>query len=192
MCVSLRKWSGRVKLQLGLVNAIDVDRRRVEWIDPEGGAGSISYDRLLITVGSVNKLLPIPGVAENAHGFRNIPEALYLRDHMTRQMELAAVSSDAEERKARTTFVVVGAGYTGTELAAQGQLLTNRIHKLTQAPDDCKPRWDAARSGQAAAARIGQVAGRDGRQSSAEPRRGGPQRSIHRGRGTGLGPAHQR
>ena len=141
VCVSLRKWSGRVKLQLGLVNAIDVDRRRVEWIDPEGGAGSISYDRLLITVGSVNKLLPIPGVAENAHGFRNIPEALYLRDHMTRQMELAAVSSDAEERKARTTFVVVGAGYTGTELAAQGQLLTNRIHKLTQAPDDCKPRW---------------------------------------------------
>ena len=36
-------------------------------------------------MGSVNQLLPIPGVSEHAHGFRGIPEALYLRDHLTRQ-----------------------------------------------------------------------------------------------------------
>jgi NADH:ubiquinone reductase (H+-translocating) len=77
----------------------------------------------------VNKLLPIPGIAEYAHGFRSINEAIYLRDHITRQLELAAVATDAEERRARCTFVVVGAGYTGTEVAAHGQLLTARLAK---------------------------------------------------------------
>ena len=78
-------------------------------------------------MGSVNKLLPIPGLADHAHGFRSIAEAMYLRDHIIRQLELAAVAADPEERRARCTFVVVGAGYTGTEVAAQGQLLTTRL-----------------------------------------------------------------
>ena len=78
----------------------------------------------MLAAGSVNKLLPIPGVAEHAHGFRGMPEALYLRDHLIRQVELAAAADDPAERAARLTFVVVGAGYTGTEVAAHGQLLT--------------------------------------------------------------------
>jgi NADH dehydrogenase len=78
-------------------------------------------------VGSVNKLLPIPGLADHAHGFRSIAEAMYLHDHILRQLELASVAADPEERRARCTFVVVGAGYTGTEVAAQGQLLTTRL-----------------------------------------------------------------
>jgi NADH dehydrogenase len=82
---------------------------------------------MLLAVGSVNKLLPIPGVAEHAHGFRGLPEALYLRDHVTRQIELAAATDDPAEHSARCTFVVVGAGYTGTEVAAQGTLLTDSL-----------------------------------------------------------------
>ena len=91
---------------------------------PKAAGGRLPYDRLVLAAGSVNKLLPIPGVAEHAHGFRGIPEAVYLRDHLTRQIELAANTDDPAERTARCTFVVVGAGYTGTEVAAQGQLLT--------------------------------------------------------------------
>ncbi len=75
----------------------------------------------------MNKLLPIPGVADYAHGFRSIAEAIYLRDHIIRQLELAAAAADPAERQARCTFVVVGAGYTGTEVAAQGQLQTTRL-----------------------------------------------------------------
>ena len=52
---------------------------------------------------------------------------MYLRDHIIRQLELAAVAADPEERASRCTFVVVGAGYTGTEVAAQGQLFTTRL-----------------------------------------------------------------
>ena len=88
----------------------------------EGDHGRLAYDRLVLAVGSVNKLLPIPGVTEYAHGFRGLPEALYLHDHVVRQIELAELTEDPAEQRARTTFVVVGAGYTGTEVAAHGQL----------------------------------------------------------------------
>jgi NADH dehydrogenase len=61
---------------------------------------------------------------EQAKGFNNIAEAVYLRDHALGQMELADASDDPAQRQARCTFVVVGAGTTGTEVAAQGQLFT--------------------------------------------------------------------
>jgi NADH dehydrogenase len=96
-------------------------------MDPEGVHHTTTYDRLVLAVGSVHKLMPIPGLSEYAHGFRGIPEALYLRDHLIRQIELAAGSDDPEERRARCTFVVVGAGYTGTEVAAQGVLFTQDL-----------------------------------------------------------------
>jgi NADH dehydrogenase len=99
----------------------------VSWSGPEGASGQVGYDRLILTAGSVNRLLPIPGVAAYAYGFRSTAEAIYLRDHITRQLELAEVPTDPHERAARCTFVVVGAGYTGTEVTAQGQLLTARL-----------------------------------------------------------------
>jgi len=122
--VSLTTALPGVRLELGEATGVDVENRAVTFHDPEGGQGRLPYDRLVLAAGSVNKLLPIPGVAEHAHGFRGIPEAVYLRDHLTRQIELAANTDDPAERTARCTFVVVGAGYTGTEVAAQGQLLT--------------------------------------------------------------------
>jgi NADH dehydrogenase len=130
-----------VDVVLGVVDEIDLDRRRVGWVDPEGGRGSIGYDRLLLAVGSVNKLLPIPGVGEHAHGFRSLPEAMYLRDHITRQIELAAATDDRAERTARCTFVVVGAGYTGTEVAAQGVLFTDQLVAAHPALQDQPVRW---------------------------------------------------
>jgi NADH:ubiquinone reductase (H+-translocating) len=130
-----------VHVVLGEVDAVDLDDRRVGWTDPEGGRGELGYDRLVMAVGSVNKLLPIPGVAEHAHGFRGIPEALYLRDHITRQIELAASAEDPREREARCTFVVVGAGYTGTEVAAQGPLLTDALVRQHAALRDQPARW---------------------------------------------------
>jgi NADH:ubiquinone reductase (H+-translocating) len=129
------------RLVLGAVDEIDLEARRLGWVDPEGDRGSLTYDRLLLTVGSVNRLLPIPGVAEHAHGFRSIGEALYLRDHLVRQVELADASDDPAERRARCTFVVVGAGYTGTEVAAYGQLLTRDTAHRRSGMRDHPLRW---------------------------------------------------
>src|SRR3954447_14343309 len=70
-----------VRLALGGVGDISLADRRVGYVDPEGGRRYLRYDRLVLAAGSANKLLPIPGVAVIAHGFRGVAEALYLRDH---------------------------------------------------------------------------------------------------------------
>ncbi|MFI6348112.1 NAD(P)/FAD-dependent oxidoreductase [Streptomyces sp. NPDC050560] len=139
--VSLSGTLPHVRLVLGESQHVDLAARTVHYRDPEGGSGRLTYDRLVLAVGSVNKLLPIPGVAEYAHGFRGVPEALYLRDKVTRQIELATAESDPETCRARCTFVVVGAGYTGTEVAAQGQLLTEALVRRHPLSSGMKPRW---------------------------------------------------
>jgi NADH dehydrogenase len=130
-----------VRLVLGAVEVVDLDARLIVLLDPEGQRHTVGYDQLLLAVGSVNRLLPILGVAEHAHGFRSVAEAVYLRDHLVRQLELAATSDDPAERAARCTFVVVGAGYTGTEVAAHGQLLTRAAARQRPSLAGQRVRW---------------------------------------------------
>jgi NADH:ubiquinone reductase (H+-translocating) len=141
ICVSLARRLRKTRFVLGTMTHVDPGRKTVSWAGPEGASGQIGYDRLILTAGSVNKLLPIPGIADYAHGFRTIDEALYLRDHIIRQLELAAVATDPEERAARCTFVVVGAGYTGTEVTAHGQLLTTRLARTLPGLAGQQMRW---------------------------------------------------
>src|SRR4029077_11158254 len=106
-----------------------------------GGGREVGWDRLVIAPGSVSRTLPLPGVLDHAKGFKNLAEALYLRAHVLAQMQLADASDDPAQRRELCTFVVVGAGYTGTEVAAQGQLFTRaalRRHPRIR-PDE--PRW---------------------------------------------------
>ncbi|MEH1102219.1 NAD(P)/FAD-dependent oxidoreductase [Micromonospora sp. CPCC 205561] len=129
-----------VRVVIGEADHLDLQNRWVGFTQPEGDRNRLAYDRLVLAVGSVNKLLPIPGVTEYAHGFRGLPEALYLHDHVVRQIELAEQTEDPAEQQARATFVVVGAGYTGTEVAAHGQLFTDEL--VSQRPRlKIRPKW---------------------------------------------------
>ncbi|MDG4824126.1 NAD(P)/FAD-dependent oxidoreductase [Asanoa sp. WMMD1127] len=139
IAVSLTSALPGVKLALGEANALDLEANEVHYTDAEGGSRHIPYDRLVIALGSVNKLLPIPGVADHAHGFRGVPEALFLHDHIVRQLEMAQNEPDPGECLARCTFVVVGAGYTGTEVAAHGVQFTDLLAKQKKTP--IKPTW---------------------------------------------------
>jgi NADH:ubiquinone reductase (H+-translocating) len=130
-----------VRLVPGHVDGVDLVRRRVRYVDFDGDRGEVEFDRLVVAAGGAHKLLPIPGVTEHAHGFRSIPEALYLRDHLIRQLELAGAAEDPVECTARCTFVVVGAGYTGTEVAAQGHLLTRALVRQHPRLRRLRPRW---------------------------------------------------
>jgi NADH dehydrogenase len=84
----------------------------------------VHWDRLALTTGSVTRTLPTPGVDAHALGLKTLVEAQYVHDHVLRQLELADSTDDPAERRARLTFLVVGAGYTGTETAAQLQHMT--------------------------------------------------------------------
>ena len=141
IAVSLPATLPDVRLVLAEAQHVSTSDRRVGYIDADGRPGEIGYDRLVLAAGSVNKLLPIPGVADHAHGFRGLAEALYLRDHLIQQIELADATDDPDERAARLTFVVVGAGYTGTEVAAHGHLLTRDVVRRHPRLRAQRPRW---------------------------------------------------
>ena len=130
-----------VRLAPGTVRSVDLPGKAVTYEDVDGHERTLTYDHLLLASGSVNKLLPVPGVAEHAHGFRNLAEAVYLRDHLVRQIELADQTDDEAERAARLTFVVVGAGYTGTEVAAQGVLATRGLLAKHPRLEGATARW---------------------------------------------------
>ena len=113
----------------GRVDDVDFDGRTVTFIDPEERVRSLSWDRLVLTPGSVTRLFDIPGLAEHARGLKSPAEALYLRDHVLEQLELADVDDDAGRAEARRTVVVVGASYSGTELAVQLRALADSAAK---------------------------------------------------------------
>jgi NADH:ubiquinone reductase (H+-translocating) len=141
IAIPLRTKLKRTKAVLGNVTGIDLAERTVTVTNVEGQDVDLDWDRLVIASGSVTRLLSIPGVAEHAKGFKSVAESLYLRDHVLRQLELAEQTSDPVERRERTTFVVVGAGYTGTELVTQGRELARQALRRYQGLREEEVHW---------------------------------------------------
>ncbi|MBL7495932.1 FAD-dependent oxidoreductase [Frankia sp. CNm7] len=124
LAVSVRGTLRRAVLRPGHAVDIDVAARTVTVAGGDGTTYETSWDRVVLAPGSLTRTFDIPGLAEHGLGLKNLAEAVYLRDHVLRQLEYADMCADAAERRARCTFVVVGAGYTGTELAAQMRRFT--------------------------------------------------------------------
>lgn len=85
----------------------------------QGETFSVPYDKLVITVGAVSKTFKTPGVRENAMFFRDIGDARRVKRRVRECFELAVLPTTSPEmRRHLLHFVIVGAGPTGTELAA--------------------------------------------------------------------------
>ncbi|WP_328356871.1 FAD-dependent oxidoreductase [Mycobacterium sp. NBC_00419] len=109
----------------GRVEKADLAARTLVYTDPEERSHELSWDRLVLTPGSVTRLFDIPGLAAHARGLKSTAEALYLRDHVLKQLELATIDDDPATAAGRRTVVVVGASYSGTELIAQLRALAD-------------------------------------------------------------------
>ncbi|CAN5473915.1 NAD(P)/FAD-dependent oxidoreductase [soil metagenome] len=81
----------------------------------------LRYDRLIIGLGSVTKLPPVPGLKEFGFEMKSLEDAISHRDRGIRLLELANTIQDPRERQKNLTFIVVGGGYTGVELAGEYQ-----------------------------------------------------------------------
>ena len=77
----------------------------------DGPSTEMTYDHIIVAPGSVSRTLPIPGLRERGIGFKTIGEAIYLRNHILDQLDVAAVTPDPAVRKASLTFVFVGGGF---------------------------------------------------------------------------------
>jgi NADH dehydrogenase len=119
--VPLREELKRTHLRLGTVVGGSPDDKAIQVRTLKGTVETLNYDHLVVAMGSVSRTLPIPGLAEHGIGFKSLPEAIELRNHVLRTLEVAETLEDPEERKKWLTYVFVGAGYAGLEGLAELQ-----------------------------------------------------------------------
>ena len=116
--VPLRQMCPHAELLLGRARALDEERRLVS-IETDAGAFDVEYDELVIALGSVSRTLPVPGLAAHALGFKDLADAIHLRNHVLRELEAADAAVDPAVREPHLTYVFVGAGYAGVEALAE-------------------------------------------------------------------------
>jgi NADH dehydrogenase len=94
------------------VTRVDFAARRVET-----SAGPISYDYLVLAPGGETNFFGLESIQRHGLGLKDIPDALTIRNHVLTCFEQAMLEPVAEKRRALLTFIVVGGGPTGVEMA---------------------------------------------------------------------------
>src|SRR5947199_10474076 len=110
--------------------------RKVATVQPIiGPSREVPYDHIVAAPGSVSRTLPIPGLREQAIGFKTIGEAIYLRNRVLDRLDVAATTTDPATRAAALTFVFIGGGYAGIEALAElgdmARFAMRYYHELT-------------------------------------------------------------
>jgi NADH dehydrogenase len=127
---SIFRGDARVTVRLGEVTDVDLAGRQVRL-----GDHAIAYDYLLLACGATHAYFGHDEWEEAAPGLKTVEQATEIRRRVLTAFELAEIETDAERRRRLLTFVVVGAGPTGVELAgALGELsrhtLTRDFHSI--------------------------------------------------------------
>ena len=116
--VPLRMMCPHSELLLGRLTALDPEQR-VATIQAGAETLAVHYEQAVLALGSFPRALPIPGLAEHGLGFKDLADAIHLRNHVLRRLEAAAAENDRQRAEAHLTFVFVGAGYAGVEALAE-------------------------------------------------------------------------
>ena len=101
-----------LEYRMAEVTHVDLNNRRLETTN-----GSLDYDYLILAAGGETNFFGLESVAANAFGLKGLEDASPIRDHLLHLFEQAALVSDPVTRQALLTFVVVGGGPTGVEMA---------------------------------------------------------------------------
>jgi len=111
--------------QMGEVTDIDLSKR---YLRLDGSV--IAYDILVLAVGGQTNFFGMKSIEENGFQLKNIESAVTTRNHLLNIFEQASHEADADKRRAMLTFVIVGGGPTGVEIAgALAELITHVMAK---------------------------------------------------------------
>jgi NADH dehydrogenase len=121
VCYPLRaifRGEARVKVMLAEATGFDLGAKAVA-VRTAAGAETLPYDTLIVGGGSEYNYFGHPEWRENAAELKTLEGALHIRAQILRAFEAAEVAESESERARQLTFVVVGAGPTGVEMAGQ-------------------------------------------------------------------------
>jgi NADH dehydrogenase len=117
----LREMLKRTYLRIGAIVGHDPEAKTVTVRAKYGETETMPYDQLLLALGSTSRVLPVPGLAQHAVGFKSLADAIYLRNHVVETLEEANATDDPRRREELLTYVFVGGGYAGLEALAELQ-----------------------------------------------------------------------
>jgi NADH dehydrogenase len=117
----LREILERFYLRLGAITDHDPAARTVTLRTHEGETEELGYDQLVLALGSVSRILPVPGLGDHAIGFKSLADAIWLRNHVVETLEQANSTEDPDRREQLLTYIFIGGGYAGLEALAELQ-----------------------------------------------------------------------
>jgi NADH:ubiquinone reductase (H+-translocating) len=124
---SVLKGQANARALLADVTDLDLEGRVVHADGPDGRHLEFPYDTLVVAGGATHSYFGREEFAELAPGMKTVEDARHLRHQILLAFEMAELSNDARERSAWLTFVVVGGGPTGVELAGQVAELAHKV-----------------------------------------------------------------
>jgi len=101
------------------VQRIDLSSSEIEFDDGNGVLTRLHYDHIVIACGAESNLGIIPGMSDHAFAFKVMRDAIDLRQHIVHQMEFAEAATNPDLRRWHLSFIIVGAGFSGAEVAGE-------------------------------------------------------------------------
>jgi NADH:ubiquinone reductase (H+-translocating) len=115
----LRQMLPGVECRTQRIVRIDLPASEIVLEDENGALKHLHYDHVVIACGAESNLGIIPGMTEYAFPFKVMRDAIELRQHIVRQMEQAEAVTDPDRQRWHLSFIVVGAGFSGVEVAGE-------------------------------------------------------------------------
>ncbi len=109
---SILRSQDNLRFKMAEISAVDLEARRLD-----SDLGPIEYDDLILAVGAETDFFRLGSLEHSALDLKGLPDAVEVRNHVLRCFEKAAFEEDPEAKRALLTFLIVGSGPTGVEMA---------------------------------------------------------------------------
>lgn len=109
---------------------IELDKSQIEYESHDSTRRKLKYDQLVIACGNNVNLALVPGMDDHAFPLKTVGDALALQAHIMEQMEKAEVCDNIERKRFYLSFIVVGGGFSGVEVAGEINDLVRRSLKF--------------------------------------------------------------
>lgn len=113
----IRQMVKRTRIRMVTVDSVDFETRTVHYHNNE--PGQLTFNQIAFTSGVGANMTMMEGLQEHALPLKTVGDALFIRNRMVERLEQATIHPDPERRKALTSFVIIGGGFSGVEVAGE-------------------------------------------------------------------------
>jgi len=132
----LRQLIPKVKCRTEEVHSVDLENNLVKYENNSGIYDTLKYDYIVICCGSAVNLSIIPGMQDHAFPIKTVGDAIALRVHVIEQLEKAEVEDDPKAKQLLLSFIIIGGGFSGVEVAGEINDLVRDSNRFYQNIDE--------------------------------------------------------